>query len=57
MGTEEAARTTTGSEALDDRSAGPMVPRLALGARLRRLVEAEPPDETPTVLHRILQET
>lgn len=39
MGTEEAARTTSGSGALDSRSAGPMVPRLALGARLRRLRE------------------
>ncbi|MFF5981326.1 helix-turn-helix domain-containing protein [Streptomyces olindensis] len=37
MGTEKAARPTTGSGALDDRSAGPMVPRLALGARLRGL--------------------
>ncbi|MET9865578.1 helix-turn-helix transcriptional regulator [Streptomyces sp. NPDC006129] len=37
MGTEEAARPSTGSGALDGRSAGPMVPRLALGARLRRL--------------------
>ncbi|OUC91562.1 helix-turn-helix domain-containing protein [Streptomyces swartbergensis] len=39
MGTEEAARTTPGSGALDGRSAGPMVPRLALGARLRGLRE------------------
>jgi transcriptional regulator with XRE-family HTH domain len=39
MGTEEAARTTPGCGALDGRSAGPMVPRLALGARLRRLRE------------------
>ncbi|MFF7788928.1 Scr1 family TA system antitoxin-like transcriptional regulator [Streptomyces sp. NPDC007991] len=39
MGTEEAARTTSGSGALDSRSAGPMVPRLVLGARLRRLRE------------------
>ncbi|GGW82292.1 helix-turn-helix domain-containing protein [Streptomyces lomondensis] len=39
MGTEEAARTSTGSGALDGRSAGPMVPRLALGARLRGLRE------------------
>lgn len=39
MGTEEAARTTPGSGALDCRSAGPTVPRLALGARLRRLRE------------------
>ncbi|MEU0197352.1 MULTISPECIES: helix-turn-helix transcriptional regulator [unclassified Streptomyces] len=37
MGTEEAARPSTGSGALDGRSAGPMVPRLALGARLRGL--------------------
>ncbi|WP_045295802.1 MULTISPECIES: helix-turn-helix domain-containing protein [Streptomyces] len=37
MGTEEAARTTTGSGALDGGCAGPMVPRLALGARLRGL--------------------
>ncbi|MGW0471226.1 helix-turn-helix domain-containing protein [Streptomyces coeruleorubidus] len=37
MGTEEAARTTPGSGALDSGSAGPMVPRLALGARLRGL--------------------
>ncbi|MGC5035380.1 MULTISPECIES: DUF5753 domain-containing protein [unclassified Streptomyces] len=39
MGTEEAAFVTTGSGALDARSAGPMVPRLVLGARLRRLRE------------------
>ncbi|MEU1940159.1 helix-turn-helix domain-containing protein [Streptomyces coeruleorubidus] len=39
MGTEEAARTTPGSGALDSGSAGPMVPRLALGARLRGLRE------------------
>jgi transcriptional regulator with XRE-family HTH domain len=39
MGTEEAARTTPVSVALDSGSAGPMVPRLALGARLRRLRE------------------
>ncbi|WP_425540892.1 helix-turn-helix domain-containing protein [Streptomyces coeruleorubidus] len=39
MGTQEAARTTPGCGALDGRSAGPMVPRLALGARLRRLRE------------------
>ena len=39
MGTEEAARTTTGSGALDGGCAGPMVPRLALGARLRALRE------------------
>ncbi|MEU0723066.1 helix-turn-helix transcriptional regulator [Streptomyces sp. NPDC006140] len=37
MGTEEAAHPSTGSGALDGRSAGPMVPRLALGARLRGL--------------------
>ncbi|MFJ8464847.1 helix-turn-helix domain-containing protein [Streptomyces swartbergensis] len=39
MGTGEAARTTPGCGVLDGRSAGPMVPRLALGARLRRLRE------------------
>ncbi|MET9757641.1 DUF5753 domain-containing protein [Streptomyces sp. NPDC006372] len=39
MGTEEAARTSPFSGVLDVRSAGPMVPRLALGARLRRLRE------------------
>ncbi|GGY45604.1 helix-turn-helix domain-containing protein [Streptomyces djakartensis] len=39
MGTEEAARTRLGGGVLDGRSAGPMVPRLALGARLRRLRE------------------
>jgi transcriptional regulator with XRE-family HTH domain len=39
MGIEEAARTTPGCGALDSGSAGPMVPRLALGARLRRLRE------------------
>ncbi|MER7400976.1 helix-turn-helix transcriptional regulator [Streptomyces sp. NPDC000070] len=40
MGTEEAARTTPGSGVLDGGSAGPMVPRLALGTRLRGLREA-----------------
>ncbi|WP_328338179.1 helix-turn-helix domain-containing protein [Streptomyces violaceus] len=40
MGTEEAARTSPFSGVLDGRSAGPMVPRLALGARLRRLRDA-----------------
>lgn len=39
MGTDNAARPSTGSGALDGRSAGPMVPRLALGARLRALRE------------------
>lgn len=39
MGTGQAARTTLGSGVLDGGSAGPMVPRLALGARLRRLRE------------------
>ncbi|CAL9436608.1 DUF5753 domain-containing protein [Streptomyces sp. NPDC015242] len=39
MGTEEAASVTIGRGALDARSAGPMVPRLVLGARLRRLRE------------------
>ncbi|KDN76677.1 XRE family transcriptional regulator [Streptomyces olindensis] len=37
MGTDKAAHPSTGSGALDGRSAGPMVPRLALGARLRGL--------------------
>lgn len=41
MGTKEAARTPSGSEVLDGRSAGPMVARLALGARLRRLREEQ----------------
>ncbi|GGS46448.1 helix-turn-helix domain-containing protein [Streptomyces violaceus] len=40
MGTEEAARTSPFSGVLDGTSAGPMVPRLALGARLRRLRDA-----------------
>ncbi|MFE1247401.1 DUF5753 domain-containing protein [Streptomyces sp. NPDC058735] len=39
MGTEEAAHARTGSGSLDSRSAGPLVPRLVLGARLRRLRE------------------
>lgn len=39
MGTKEAARTPFLNDALDGRSAGPTVPRLVLGARLRRLRE------------------
>ncbi|MER7901139.1 helix-turn-helix transcriptional regulator [Streptomyces sp. NPDC096046] len=39
MGTEEAARTSTGGGTLEGGCAGPMVPRLALGARLRGLRE------------------
>ncbi|EFL31767.1 DNA-binding protein [Streptomyces viridochromogenes DSM 40736] len=39
MVTEEAFRTSPFNGVLDGRSAGPMVPRLALGARLRRLRE------------------
>ncbi|MGP4046550.1 helix-turn-helix domain-containing protein [Streptomyces sp. 2A115] len=39
MGTKEAARTPSDSGVLDGRSVGPMVPRLLLGARLRRLRE------------------
>ncbi|MFD8234610.1 helix-turn-helix domain-containing protein [Streptomyces sp. NPDC059696] len=39
MGTEEAARISPFDGVLDDRPAGPMVPRLALGARLRGLRE------------------
>ncbi|MFG2805859.1 helix-turn-helix domain-containing protein [Streptomyces sp. DT199] len=39
MGTDKAARTTTGNGALDSGCSGPMVPRLALGARLRGLRE------------------
>ncbi|MET9388905.1 DUF5753 domain-containing protein [Streptomyces sp. NPDC006624] len=39
MGTEETAFLATGSGVLDGRSAGPLVPRLVLGARLRRLRE------------------
>jgi transcriptional regulator with XRE-family HTH domain len=39
MGTTEAVRTPFLNDALDGRSAGPMVPRLVLGARLRGLRE------------------
>ncbi|WP_326722821.1 MULTISPECIES: helix-turn-helix transcriptional regulator [unclassified Streptomyces] len=39
MDAEEAVRTPTVSRVLDDRSAGPAVPRMVLGARLRRLRE------------------
>ncbi|MEV0640551.1 helix-turn-helix transcriptional regulator [Streptomyces sp. NPDC050619] len=39
MGTKEAARTPSDSGVLEGQSAGPMVPRLALGARLRGLRE------------------
>ncbi|MFG2952347.1 helix-turn-helix domain-containing protein [Streptomyces sp. NPDC048291] len=41
MGGEEVLRTPHDSGALDGQSAGPMVPRLALGARLRRLREEQ----------------
>jgi transcriptional regulator with XRE-family HTH domain len=41
MGTKEAAHTPSDNEVLDGRSAGPMVARLALGARLRRLREEQ----------------
>jgi transcriptional regulator with XRE-family HTH domain len=39
MGTTEAAHTQPESGVLDGQSAGPLVPRLVLGARLRRLRE------------------
>lgn len=39
MGAEETARTPMGGAVLGGRSAGPMVPRLLLGARLRELRE------------------
>ncbi|WP_411147936.1 helix-turn-helix domain-containing protein [Streptomyces sp. A30] len=39
MGAKGAAHTPSGSEVLDGPSAGPMMPRLVLGARLRRLRE------------------
>lgn len=39
MGAEEVAQTPSGSAVLDGQSAGPMVPRLVLGARLRGLRE------------------
>ncbi|MEV0224399.1 helix-turn-helix transcriptional regulator [Streptomyces sp. NPDC050704] len=41
MGTTEAARTPSDSGVLDGQPAGPMVPRLALGARLRGLREEQ----------------
>ncbi|MCX4911547.1 helix-turn-helix transcriptional regulator [Streptomyces sp. NBC_00878] len=39
MGAEEAVRTPDANPVLDSRTAGPTVPRLVLGARLRRLRE------------------
>ncbi|NGO12161.1 helix-turn-helix domain-containing protein [Streptomyces sp. HC44] len=39
MGTEQVARTRSDSGVLNSQSAGPMVPRLVLGARLRTLRE------------------
>lgn len=41
MGAKEAVRTPPVSGVLDDRSAGPTVPRMVLGARLRRLREGK----------------
>jgi transcriptional regulator with XRE-family HTH domain len=41
MDTKRAARTPSDRGVLDGRSAGPMVPRLVLGARLRRLREEQ----------------